>query len=443
VIILIALVPWIFILMRYIGVNEASEQNPGIGENPVQTPSPMHSPDLVPERTPMPAPEPTPRRTPEPTPEPEPDERLIDINYENPELTEILDNISSQSNCASVSLVVYDGGKKEYFSYLYGYADVGAKRSLNADTKFRVASLSKLVTVICAMVLVDKQVLDLDMDISYYLGYDAINPDFPNTAITVRMLMQHTSSFYDSDDFQNAAQGDFTNPVRHLIEADTSYKNYQPGTQYEYSNFGFSILAAVCEIIYGKKFDTLAREVLFEPMGIDAAYVASRLSDTSNIAAIYNERHTIRRSVQSLLNTTDSGVLGADIHLAQGNLTISAVDYARILAMLGNNGVFEGERILSQQSVREINYPTRRTEFFELGLSTRRSELLFMPGRTAYWHTGSAYGAFAQYVYSVDATNRGIVVVTTGAVNDRLPNGMIRVCTELAEAAWKNLENGG
>jgi len=446
VIILVALVPWVFILVRNLIGSDSRESPPAVivnpTENPTPEPTPSPTPEPTPSPTPIPLPEPTPRRTPEPTPEPEPQERVIEILSEHKEIAEALDKISSKFNCVAVSLVVYDGEKKEYYSYQYGVAVIRTGRSLNTDTKFRVASLSKLVTAMCAMALVDKQMLDLDLDISYYLDYDVRNPNFPVTPITSRMLMQHTSSFYDSDDFLTSRQNDTSRTVRHLIEQNTSYKRRLPGIDYEYTNFGFSVLAAVCEMIYGKSLDIMAKELIFSPMGIDAAYLASSLEDTTNIAQIYNNNHTLSRSVNSLLNITDSGELGVDVHLAQGNLTISVIDYARLLAMLGGDGVFEGARILSSESVREINYPTKRTAFFEMGLSTRRSEVDFMPGNTAYWHTGSAYGTFAQYIYSVDATNRGVVVVTTGATTDRLENGMVRVCTELSETAWKQLNLG-
>jgi len=336
-------------------------------------------------------------------------------------------------------MVVYDGDNGEYYTYQYGFADIRDRRAIDTDTMMRVASLSKLTTVLCAMVLVDRDMLDLDMDISYYLGYDVKIPGFTSTSVTSRMLMQHTASVFDSDDFHESRERNTSRSARQLIEAGTSFKRRQPGTVFEYTNFGYSLLAAVCETIYGKSFDILAREVLFEPLGIDAAYVPARLRDTANIAVIYNASHSPTRSVQSQLDISDSPELGHDIHLAQGNLTISAIDYARILAMLGNNGSLNDIRILSPQSALAVNNTNVRGASYDQGLATRRSSLMFMPGGEAFWHTGSAYGTFAQYIYSADGTNRGIVVVTTGASNERLPNGMLKTCTDLSELAWKHL----
>jgi CubicO group peptidase (beta-lactamase class C family) len=405
-----------------------------------KTPDP--TPEQTPTTEPSPMPEPTPNPTPDPTPEPTPmpaQDRIINISENYPELSNDLDRISSRFNTIAVSMVVYDGDMGVYHVYQNGYADRGAKRSLNVDTKMRVASLSKLTTVICAMVLVDKKMLDLDEDISTYLGYEVRNPSSRNTPITSRMLMQHTSSIFDSDAFHSSRAGFSSRSAERLLTAGTSYKNRRPGTGFEYTNLGYSVLAAVCEMIYGKSFDILSRELLFEPLDIDAAYVPSRLQDLENVANIYNNGHSLTRSVQSQLTVPDSSELGHDIHLAQGNLTISVIDYARILAMLGNEGILHDVRILSPESAHNINNTNVRGSAYEQGLSTRRSSVSFMPGGEAFWHTGSAYGTFAQYIYTADGTNRGIAVVTTGARTERLSNGMIIVCTQLSETAWSIL----
>jgi len=62
-----------------------------------------------------------------------------------------------------------------------------------------------------------------------------------------------------------------------------------------------------------------------------------------------------------------------------------------------------------------------------------------MPGGEAYWHTGSAYGEFTQYIYCADGTSRGVVVMTTGATTGRTSDGMLIMCTELSKAAWQYL----
>jgi len=391
-----------------------------------------------------PEPEPTPEPTPTPTPEPEviveipPEDTIISIADADPELFEMLNSIASDFNAAAVSMIMFDGNTATYFTYEFGYADMGAGRPVDVDTVFRVASLAKLTTVICTMVLVDQGLIDLDEDISVYLGYDVVNPYFPESIITVRMLMQHTSSIFDSDAFRNRNS---SVTMRSFLERRASFVNEEPGTYFDYSNLGYSVLGAINELVSGKTMDTLAREVLFEPLGIDAAYVSRNLYNTNRIAQIY-DNNGLRRTVQSMLATGESGVLGRDMHIAQGNLFISVIDYARILAMLGNGGQFRDVKILSREAVEaihETNFEVYEYGYMQ-GLAVRYSHGDIIPGTGFYWHTGSAFGVFAQYIYVTDDNmNRGVVVVTTGATTGREANNMITVCTQLSLAMWERL----
>ena len=428
------------------------------------------------------------------TPTPRPSNRIEIINIADrssdsqaaqslSDLYEALNAESSSHNSMGVSLVAYDGFTGQFYTYSYGYADRGADRRINTDTKIRIASLSKFVVAICAIKLVDEGKLDLDEDISTYLGYRVRNPDYPNNPITARMLMQHSSSIHDSTAFTESLMGRDRKTTQDLLSRGSSYFA-RPGSTHLYSNFGYTVLGAVVEHASGVKLDAYASRVLFEPLGIDAAFQAINLDDSDNLAALYDAGHGVSRSVSAQIASNRSGALGQDQHLAQGSLLISALDYAKILAMLGNGGVFLGERILSPEAVSEIHkadFPgpveNPGQPWYLQGLSTRLSDhdalAAAIPETTStpapapglpdgfnilrflgdnegvYWHTGSAYGVFAQYIYisgsgtdegigGID-TSRGVVVITTGARTARAQNGMIDVCTHLSEIAWHGL----
>ena len=417
-------------------LNSSSEEKdePAISEI---TPLPEIKPETP---SPQPEPDPTPEPESESEPEPEPEDIIIDINEMYPELNDSLDSISKKYNSVAVSLAYYDGDMGEYYIYRNGYSDRAAEQLVDENTKFRVASLAKLVTVICAMTLVDSGDLDLDEDISVYLGYEVRNRRFPDTPVTSRMLMQHISSIHDSSDFQSSLMASESKPIQELLEMRSTFGSWEPGTRFEYTNFGYAALGAVCEIISGKVLDTLAREVIFEPLEIDAAFIAENLQDTENIAVIYNYSHRPTRTVEAQLKITGSGLPGHDHNFAQGGLMISAIDYAKILNMLGNKGSLHGAEILTPRSVQEINNTNVQGRAYEQGLATRYSHEMFAEDEGFFWHTGSAYGIFAQYMYSADGTNRGVVVITTGANTNRLSNRMFEVSTDLSIAAWRYIE---
>ena len=437
-IILIALVPWVFIVLGNFDL--------GIELDFLSSNTEQSIPEIVlPTATPPPTPTPSPEIEPEPTPVPVLEEKVIPIADDFPQLHEELNEIASQYNAVAVSVTAFDGQTGEYFTYEFGHADKEAGRRVNVDTKFRIASLAKLTTVICTMVLVDDGLIDLDADISIYLGYEVVNTNFPGDAITTRMLMQHTSSIFDSGAFQTSRDRNTSESIRFLLERGSSFRiSSRPGTDFEYTNFGYSVLAAVCENVAGMSLDAFAREILFDPLGIDASYVLANQRDTDNIAVIYNDRHEVTFSLQEQLEIGESGLLGHDLHLAQGNLTISTIDYARILAMLGNGGIYNNNRILSPASVRAIHDANVEGVTYHQGLATRYSVGDFIHDEGFFWHTGSAYGTFSQYIYShTNNTNRGVVVVTTGARTDREENGMVSICTDMSATLWFELWLGG
>ena len=367
----------------------------------------------------------------------EPDEpapvSVANLSEHDEELSGELGRIARSFNCVSASLAAFDGASG-YFTYQYGFADVGARRNVEEETKFRIASLSKLIVVILAMTLVEEGLLDLDADISDYLGFEAKNPFFPDTPITSRMLMQHTSSIYDTGAFQSGRQAYAADTTRRLLNDSTVHRERQPGTLHEYSDFGYAVLVAVCEEASGKLLDEIAAEALFRPMGIDAAFAPVNLQN-KNLATLYNSSHNQSRSVQTQLNHGASGALGHQHNLGIGNLTISALDFTRILVMLTEKGVYSGVRIISEESVREIHNTNVAAEHYRQGLSTRFQANAFM-GEGVYWHTGSAYGVFTQFMYCMD-TGRAVVAVTTGTRGEREPNGMIKVCLALSEPVWR------
>jgi len=481
--ILMAVAAYIFVVVIIGTDNKSADPGPEIESSPDPDNISIPGGDAGGDNNPDPSPEPG--NESDSISLPEDRVEIINIAGNYPGLKTQLDEEALSHDSAAVSLVVYDGNAGKYYTYFYGHADISADRPVTADTMFRIASLSKLVVVIVAMKLVDGERLDLDEDISEYLGYEVRNPNHPDIPITSRMLMQHTSSIFDSQTFLDSIAGRERVSTQNLLSGSSSYWDVRPGTAFEYSNFGYSILAAVCELISGYKLDDLARELLFEPLDIDASFLATNIRDRDNIAMIYSSGYHLNRSVSTQLENSRAGELGEDQHLAQGSLVISVPDYAKILAMLGNGGVFRNERILSPESVIEIHNADVSGAGYKQGLSSRftaggstapvvmqntgededdiyeenRNDGIMwqyidvngsaVPSDGFYWHTGSAYGVFAQYIYKSGSgtgegiadvnSSLGVVVVTTGANTDRSSTGMINVCTHLSEIAWRGL----
>ena len=94
---------------------------------------------------------------------------------------------------ASLSVVAIRDARVVY-ERQFGYRHIARADPANASTLYRIASITKLVTALGVMRLVEEGKLDLDEDVGKYLGYRVRNPHFPDVPITLRALLSHTSS---------------------------------------------------------------------------------------------------------------------------------------------------------------------------------------------------------------------------------------------------------
>ena len=159
----------------------------------------------------------------------------------------------------------------------------GRWRSFNLDRPFRVASVSKMVTATGFMSLVTQGRIDLDADISTYLGETLRHPGFPDMAITPRMLLSHTSGLRNGADFPVP----FNRPLLARLAEAAREDNYGgwfapaselPGRWFSYSDTNFAVIAQIVERVSGVRFDRFMREALFEPLNLDIGYNWSGVS---------------------------------------------------------------------------------------------------------------------------------------------------------------------
>lgn len=178
----------------------------------------------------------------------------------------------------------------------------GGEPDLPVDerTRWRVASISKPTATIGAMRLVEKGSLDLDRDISDYLGFTLRNPSFPDEKITTRMLLGHTSSLRDAGFYYPplghrleelfVPDGRYFDSGRHFAPKD-SRADKSPASFYSYCNLGYALLGSIVEKVAGKRFDLYMQEAVFGPLCIDGGFNVNLLSDEgfANLSPIYRK----------------------------------------------------------------------------------------------------------------------------------------------------------
>jgi CubicO group peptidase (beta-lactamase class C family) len=246
-----------------------------------------------------------------------------------------------------------------------GLADLASSRAVTADDPLRIASISKLVLSIGAMRLVEQGVLDLDADVSKTLGYRVRNPAFPDTPITLRLLLSHTSSLTDGAGYwQVPFDGHFKDVLDDPKAWDTVHA---PGTYWRYANAGFPLIAGVMERATGERFDLLMQRLVLAPLRLHACYGWSSCDAAAAARAVVLyvdgkprvDDHHGEPPACGITKASDGSCdlsqwragTSSNVFGPQGGLRISANDLAKIGRLLLGDGEVDGVRLLTPASV--------------------------------------------------------------------------------------------
>ena len=346
-------------------------------------------------------------------------------------LQSAIDAIAKKYGAVGVQVAVIDKGEVAG-SYMYGYAtkDSGP---MEADTKIRIASLSKVILAMTIMRLCELGRLDIDADIGEYWGAEVRNPNHSGVPITMRQILSHTSSIRVYD-YGFAAGGEL---VRSRFLDGSCFGGGAPGSMnsWNYNNYAFAALGLTVEVVTGETVNSLAEQYLFSPLGIDAAFGSGSISGIDSLATLYTSGGGVGRSLDAQKRTLGSTYPGENGEEFPGGLTISAHDLSKLVAVLVNGGEYCGVRILSPESVDLMMESQGRTGGFDQCLPLRRLASCFGE-EELYFHTGSNYGVFSLFSYS-QVSGKGVVVLTTGANGVRDGIGMPKVCAEISKLIYE------
>ena len=253
-----------------------------------------------------------------------------------------------------------------------GFADKAAGRRLTAGDPVRIASISKLVTALGVMRLVEAGKLDLDADVSEALGWELRNPAFPEHPITLRLLLSHRSSLTDAAGYWQTPLG---GELRDLLADPAAWDNaHAPGTWFRYANLNYPLVAQVMELATGERFDRLMDALVLEPLGIEGCFNWASCNDAAIARAVVlydGEGNPVKddlHGTRPACPVTEAADGSCDMTLwragengalfsPQGGLRISANGLSRIGRMLLAGGTLDGVRLLTTESVEAIATP--------------------------------------------------------------------------------------
>ncbi|WP_293872791.1 MULTISPECIES: serine hydrolase domain-containing protein [unclassified Sphingomonas] len=322
-----------------------------------------------------------------------------------------------------------------------GLADVAARRPMRVDDPVRVASISKLVTAIGVLRLVEAKRLDLDADVSALLGWRLRNPAHPDVPITLRLLLSHRSSLTDRIDYVLPLDADMHATLADPAAWDT---DHAPGTWFRYTNFNFPVIAAVMERATGERFDRLMDRLVLRPLKLDACFnwAACARATVARAVVLYRDGQPVKDAAAATTcpvtpardNSCDldrwrPGVNGA-IFAPQGGLRISARGLATIGRLLLGRGTVDGVRLLSPRTAALLATPLWRQDggngTSENGFTCRYGLAVaflateapgchddpFGDGRQRFGHAGEAYG-LRSGLWVDPAAGTGVAYVAT------------------------------
>lgn len=361
---------------------------------------------------------------------------------------------------ASLSVLAIRQGNVSY-QQQFGYRHLGATPAdslpVTPATLFRIASVSKMMTTLGLMRLVEQGKLSLDQDVGVYLGFSLRNPHFPQQPLTLRSLLSHTSSLRD-------AGGYAWGPERSLRDVFTAGGDLMwdaaaaPGRYFTYANLNWGVIGTVMEKVTGERFDLLMRRLLLDPLEVRGGYNPAAFSadEVANTATLYRKR-TLDTEVwqpagpwiaqaddfHARAPNAPAGLAhyaigsNATVFSPTGGLRISAAGLGKVMQMLLDGGRYQHRQLLQPASIALMfgrqwqlapdagNGDSERGLYRAWGLGNQQFDAVAGQGNglaegasfTAVGHLGDAYGLVSAFV--LDFKNRnGMVMLVGGTGSD-------------------------
>lgn len=288
---------------------------------------------------------------------------------------------------------------------------------VTADTRFRIASMSKAFTGVAVLRLAEEGRLRLDQPVAELLpGFAVADPR--GASITVRHLLAHTSGLSNTevDEFALPPPASAAALVERLRDVPLAST---PGTRHSYLNANYAVLARAVEVLTDRPFAEHLRDAVLTPLGMTSTVATDRCD-----APVPGLAHG------------HVGALGVQIPVPEipafcagdGGIVTTAADLTRWLRFQTGDGTTpDGTRLLTAASLRESHTPSPGTDGrYALGWSSRTG----VDGRTRTLHGG----ALTTYTSAIELspTGPGAAVLTDAA---GVPGGLARALVAAADGA--------
>ena len=240
------------------------------------------------------------------------------------------------------------------------------------DLVYMIASVTKTFTATAIFQLYERDIIDLDDDVNDYLPFSLRHPNYTDTPITFRMLLQHRSGLSkDSDMYWYGVMAEvlqqlgWENPCDWLpyplwieeyltpngsLYEPTVWTSHEPGTNRFYSNFGYDVLGYLIQVVTGQPIWEYLQENIFDPLGMHSTGYNYTEFDIAQLATPYiymfeMDPTSTGNKAYPHYNTLTYGA---------GGLRSNILDIAKFLLVFLHDGVSNRTRILEEETLRTM-----------------------------------------------------------------------------------------
>ena len=333
----------------------------------------------------------------------------------------------------------------------YGVGDVDSGEPVQPDSLFRIASISKPITAVAILWLVESGDLDLDDRAFDILNdYEALERDDADPRIrevTVRQLLQHSGGWdrdksFDAMWIAGRVERELGVPkpvscadiITFMLKKSL---DFDPGARYSYSNLGYCILGRIIEEVSGQPYEEYVRNQLLLPIGIARMRIGGTLPDDRADGEVSYYGYPGQSWTWSVLPGTEQQVPWpyGGFHLktmdSHGGWIASTIDLVRFATALGGRPPLLLERPSIAQMLSRPDLSTRqdRASYYGMGWSVRP-----WPGGANWWHFGSMPGSESMLV----RTHNGMV---WAALFNSRPENRDGFIDEIDRLLWDSFED--
>lgn len=242
-------------------------------------------------------------------------------------------------------------GDQIVYTQGYGVAD-DAGRAMTSDTPFLIASLSKPITALGIMQLVEEGKINLDAPVQTYLPWFRVADEEVSSKITVRHLLHQTSGFDERESYIRNLNTDSSDDAlaKSIRALNTAELNFTPGEAFEYTNTNYDILGLLIQTVSGQPYEQYVEEKIFTPLDMDQSYTSLDGARAGKMTRGYYPFFGFTTAYDHLMPYSR-------IVKPSAGLFSSAEDLTHFLIAHLNQGQYQGNPILSDKGITTLHTP--------------------------------------------------------------------------------------